>query len=267
MPEHRVLLLTGDQRRHSYAACSLAETGWLVGVLAEEKAIIVKNKAALPTEDAAVIDRHFAERHVVERLLLGDEVEWPNTEVCRTEHGGANSPEIFEWVQTLAPDVIVLYGTSIIKPPLLDLYDGRMINLHLGLSPYYRGSGTNFWPLVNGEPECVGATLHLAVAKVDAGPILSQVRPDAAIGDRAHDLGTKTIKAALHKLPQVIDQFLAGKLTPQKQDLSQGKVYRRRDFNADAVRTMWHNFEYGMLEVYLNDQQARQQAYPLIGLR
>jgi folate-dependent phosphoribosylglycinamide formyltransferase PurN len=171
---------------------------------------------------------------------------------------------VSDWVQSLRPDFVVLYGTSIIKDPLLSAYDGRMINIHLGLSPYYRGTGTNFWPLVDRCPECVGATIHLAVLKVDAGAILRQVRPDVQAGDGAHALGTKTIIAAVNALPSVIGRFAVGELEPQTQDLSTGKVFRRKDFNADAVRTLWDNLSTGMIEEFLSDRIARLAKYPIV---
>lgn len=141
-----------------------------------------------------------------------------------------------------------------------------MVNIHLGLSPYYRGSGTNFWPLVDRRPECVGATLHLVAAKVDAGPILAQVRPEAEIDDRAHDLGTKTIISAVALLPRVLAALAADRTCAKPQDLSRGRLCRRRDFNADAVRTMWRQFESGMMAEFLADRQARRAKFPLVQL-
>ena len=70
------------------------------------------------------------------------------------------------------------------------------MNIHLGLSPYYRGAGTNFWPLVNGEPEYCGATIHILDGGVDTGPVIAHVRPEIAAGDGPHDIGNKTIVAA-----------------------------------------------------------------------
>ena len=75
------------------------------------------------------------------------------------------------------PDVVLVFGTGILREPLLSAFDGRIINIHLGLSPYYRGAGTNFWPLVNREPEYVGATIHYLDAGIDTGPIISHARP------------------------------------------------------------------------------------------
>ena len=95
-------------------------------------------------------------------------------------------------------DFVLLFGSGVIKKPILKAYQDRVINLHLGLSPFYRGSRTNFWPLVDGKPECVGETIHLAVLKVDAGKILHQVRPHGlSFDDTVHDVGKKTIRSAL----------------------------------------------------------------------
>src|SRR5690606_30668863 len=160
-------------------------------------------------------------------------------------HGGINDPDVLEWVGAAAPDLIVLYGTSLVRAPLLDTFAGRIVNLHLGLSPYYRGTATNFWALVHREPECVGATLHLAAPRVDAGGILEQVRPACLRGDRAHELGTRALMAATAVLPAVLERYAAGRLEPVPQDLSHGLVFRRRDFTADAVRRLWPPLETG----------------------
>jgi hypothetical protein len=259
----RVVLLTGNGLRHRYVAARLAQSLRLVGTVLEGKAQLVAEPERLPPEDQRVIAEHLGERDAVERRLLGacGELSGPVLEV---PHGQSNTVEVYDWVVRQAPDFIVVYGSSIIKPPLLERYDGRMVNIHLGLSPYYRGSGTNFWPLVHRLPECVGATLHLIVAKVDAGPILAQVRPMAEATDRAHELGTKTIIEAVAHLPGVLRAFAQGILHPKLQDLSLGRLCRRRDFSADAVRTMWKQFDSGMMDDYLADRVGRCANYPLV---
>jgi methionyl-tRNA formyltransferase len=262
--EARVLLLTGNGLRHRYAARQLSRNLNLVGIVSEGKAPLPTQSEALSAEDRVVIERHFAERDRVEERLLGRNLQFPDTAVFNTEHNSINSPGVYDWVQRHAPEVLLLYGSSIVKPPLLDAYPGRIINLHLGLSPYYRGSGTNFWPLVNREPECVGATIHLAVVKVDAGAMLAQVRPSPERTDRAHELGTKTIIRGFQAMPAVIHGYLDGLIKPQPQDTAIGKVYRRKDFDAESTVTMWRHFETGMMDEYVSDLKARQQRYPIV---
>jgi folate-dependent phosphoribosylglycinamide formyltransferase PurN len=262
----QVVLLTGDGLRHRYVASQLARSLRLSGIVYEAKAQIVAEPEKLPAEDQRVISEHLGQRDAVERRLLGEVEVSADIPALGLAHGEANSARAFEWIEGRRPDYIVVYGSSIIKPPLLTAYAGRMINIHLGLSPYYRGSGTNFWPLVHRQPECVGATLHVLEARLDAGPIVAQVRPGAAAADRAHELGTKTIVAAAALMPRVLAALAGGSVRPRAQDLAGGRLCRRRDFNADAVRTMWRQFDTGMMEEYLAQRDARNARFPLVEL-
>lgn len=259
----KVVMLTGNGLRHRYVAKVVAERVDLIGLVSETKRDPVSPTLDLCGDDKEVLERHFAERDEAECRYLGEISRFAAWDVLSVPYGGSNDPETFEWVASRRPDYIALYGTSIIKPPLLDFFNGRIVNIHLGLSPYYRGSGTNFWPLVNRQPECVGATIHLAVAKVDAGAILGHVRPIPALDDRAHDLGTKTIVAAAEALPRLMKAHAAG-LAPRDQAASVGCEYKRKDFNPNAVRRMWHQFETRMMEEFLADKDTRYARYPII---
>lgn len=180
--------------------------------------------------------------------------------------GTVNEAPTFEFVSAARPDAVLLFGSSIVKAPLLDHFANRTLNMHLGLSPYYRGGATNFWPLVNGQPECVGTTLHYATLKVDAGPILHQVRPNASPSDGSHDLGCKAVIAGAIGMLDVLRAFANGRAQGVIQDVTRGRVYRRRDFTPDAVETMRANFDAGMMPAYLGAKPSRDAAFPLVTL-
>jgi methionyl-tRNA formyltransferase len=159
--------------------------------------------------------------------------------------------------------VVLVFGTGLLKRPLLSRFPDRVLNIHLGLSPYYRGAGTNFWPLVNGEPEFCGATVHFMDEGVDSGPIVGHVRPAIAPGDGPHEIGNKTIVAATDTLRRAALALGRGAVpsTPQG---ANGRVYRRADFSAEAVRRLYQNFERGMIADYLAHRAARDAALSLI---
>ena len=60
----------------------------------------------------------------------------------------------------LDSDVYIVLGCCYIKGWLCDyLVSNRAINIHIGMSPFYRGSSCNFWAR-DENYEYVGATLH-----------------------------------------------------------------------------------------------------------
>jgi folate-dependent phosphoribosylglycinamide formyltransferase PurN len=263
----RAILLTSTFRRHVFVANTAAANCDLVGVWQEEKTFRPE-RYARDAQDQLIIERHFADRDASEgRYFSTDaEVKINRGAFHRTVPAGACSdPAEVALMAGARPDVVLVFGTGILRNPLLSEFGGRIINIHLGVSPYYRGAGTNFWPLVNRQPEYVGATIHYLDEGIDTGPILAHARPFIDSADGPHDVGNKTIVAAAHMLLRAAAAHVAGttRAVPQWQG---GRLYQRKDFNADAVRALYRNFESGMIHEYLAARTARDAALRLIEL-
>lgn len=256
-----IVVITSSQLRHRYFVKELAARHDLVGLIMEE----APPAAGGAQPDDPAVAAHFAARSDKERYYFGA-VATPGAPVLLDlPYGGANDPAVAEVLEGLTFDCIVLYGSSIIREPLLSRFQGRIINMHLGLSPYYRGTATNFWPLVNREPHCVGVTIHHAVLKVDAGEILAQARPEIILSDRCHDYGCKSIIAGTELMSEVIARIARGNLPAVPQPPG-GRLYRTRDFVPETVQTMLHNFATGMNEEYLAEKAGRDACCPIVGL-
>ena len=59
----------------------------------------------------------------------------------------ANSEEVYKNLEILSPDLIVIWGNTIIKPHIVKTAK-RAINLHMGLFPYYRGAISNHYSVI-----------------------------------------------------------------------------------------------------------------------
>ena len=259
----RAIVLTSTMRRHQYVANVIAAGAEVACVWQEEKSF-EPMRYATNAADEEVIRTHFASREAAEEAYFGahDRVLAP---VRRVPPGGCNDAAEIAAMRSARPDVVLVFGTGLLRQTVIDAFAGRIINIHLGLSPYYRGAGTNFWPLVNGEPEYCGATIHFLDAGVDTGPILAHVRPAMAASDGPHDVGNKVIVAAaaaqLAAARAHVDRPLVG--VPQA---GGGRLYKRADFSADAVRRLYANFAAGMIPAYLADQRARDAQLSLVSL-
>jgi folate-dependent phosphoribosylglycinamide formyltransferase PurN len=261
----KAIVLTSTFRRHQFVANTVAEGCELAGVWQEAKTFRPERYAA-DAADEAVIQRHFAGRDESEARYFAADASLrlkPGVTHRQVAGGGCSDPSEVARMLAARPDVVLVFGTGILREPLLSAFDGRIINIHLGLSPYYRGSGTNFWPLVNREPEYVGATIHYLDAGIDTGPIISHARPLIERGDGPHDLGNKTIVAAAHALLRAAQAHVSGVVRAVPQS-GGGRLYQRRDFNAGAVRSLYRNFETGMIDEYLAARHVRDAALNLV---
>lgn len=261
----RLVVLTGDQLRHRYFVSRLASQCEVAGVVVEPVFAPAAPDDA-PSADADVLARHFAERDRAEEQFFTGFREWPAAAggIRAIPKGDLNDPAVLSWIESCGPDILVVYGSSLLGEALLTAFAGRCVNMHLGLSPYYRGSATNFWPLVNREPELVGATIHMVTSRIDGGAILVQARPRLQHADRAHEIGCRAIIAGTDAMLDALTRFDRAAVSAVAQSAS-GRLYRRRDFSAEAVRTMWTQFETGMIPEYLADP-ARAGRYPLVSL-
>ena len=175
--------------------------------------------------------------------------------------GAINAPENTREIINKNPDLIVAFGCSIIKASLLEAFEGCFLNLHLGLSPYYRGAGTNFWPLVNGEPEYVGATFMQMDHGIDTGPIHHQLRARMLSKDTPHQIGNRLIAESAEAYIDIINKY--HNLTPVNQKLGNGKFYKRTDFSIQSVKRLYTAFADGMIAEYLQNKTERDSNAPI----
>lgn len=262
----RIALLTGTALRHKYMAHQLSSAMDLALVIAEEKSQAITAVAGYTTEEATLLQKHFEGRAKTEETFFGNFSEFPEKAKCiSVANGELHTDSVLTALKKYSIEAIALFGSSIVKEPILSLYPDKVINLHLGLSPYYRGSGTNFFPLLYGEPECMGATFHLATAEVDAGGILHQIRPETITKeDTIHTLGNTIIREAGQLFSTVLNGYLTGILKPKYPLTTEnGKLFRVRDFTPEVLQTVQNNL-HKHLENYLDNKVLRDRSKPIL---
>ena len=259
----KTVLFTSDAKRHKYIAKELAEHTSLQLIVGEKKSVSITKNDNLNNEDDLFWKNHFKLRENSEKQFFKD-IEFPeHVELLSLKHGEINSELVQKKLKELNPDLIILFGTSIIKKDILELFPNKFINLHLGLSPYYKGSATNLFPFYYKEPECVGATIHIASEKVDAGAILCQIRPEIEVEDDMHAIGNKVILKAGNLLPKILQDYKAGKIDLIKQSKS-GKELRVKDLNISILKEIYENFEQGMIIDYIRNKEQRDLHKPIV---
>ncbi|MGH9178431.1 MAG: formyl transferase [Acidimicrobiales bacterium] len=112
-------------------------------------------------------------RRSAEILELGDLRLAPIPEVY-AEVQSANSDEARALLQELGPSIVVVAGTRILSKATLACVDAPFVNLHMGITPCYRGVHGGYWALAEGRPDMAGSTVHMIDAGIDTGAVLRQ---------------------------------------------------------------------------------------------
>jgi methionyl-tRNA formyltransferase len=149
------------------------------------------------------------------------------------------APEVQEFLQKLAPDVIVIiaYG-QIIPARLLSIPKLGWINLHASLLPKYRGAAPINWAIVNGETK-TGVTSMRIDAGMDTGEILLQKEMEIGPAEAAPELAARMSELGARLMAQTLRGLAAGTITPQPQaheHASSAPMLKREDGRIDWSR-------------------------------
>src|SRR5262249_55979957 len=136
-----------------------------------------------------------------------------------------NHPDVVALADRHDPDLIAVFGTSLIRGPLLKKGRLGMVNLHGGLSPHYRGADCTFWALYNGEPEQVGCTLHFIDAGIDTGNLIAHVCPEVREGDDELTLFWRAVRDGAEVYAELFDRLARGERFGQSQP-GAGRLYQ-----------------------------------------
>ncbi len=190
----------------------------------------------------------------------------PGTKYLFVKCGDINRADFAAFLKGLGPDVIAVLGSSVISPEIIAIPAAGMINLHSGLSPYYRGTWSYGWPIVNREPEYIGATVHYVDPGIDSGDIIYQTRPVFDDGDDLNAIFLKVISEGIELVLDAIGEIIGkGVAASFKQPKETGKLYRTSDFNADAARRCISHLQGGAIGRYNAIKQAADGKVPLFG--
>lgn len=255
----KILILTGNRLRHLYFA---------------KKVLEVFNDAAIVMEDfkdttgdnytnggtTPLMAEHFREFGNVERDFFETKVA-EATQLIKNRTMLHVAPDTINESQSVGkiidaqPDLIVVYSTSILKQEIIEAFPNQIFNLHAGLSPYYRGGGTNFFPFYNRELEYVGMTVHYLDAGIDSGNIILQGALDFGLNDNTHTAGCKCVDLGAKLMIRAITRYLENKdsLPSVKQDLTKGRVYYKKHFSDESIIRVRENLSNGVVAKFLEN--------------
>ncbi|MCP4788533.1 MAG: hypothetical protein GY903_06330 [Fuerstiella sp.] len=126
-------------------------------------------KAANRKADRRIYRQLFDRSHVDEVLRQ------QNAPVIRCR--SYSEPAARQAMADLQPDVLVVHSQSWVPKNVRQLpTTGLVLGGHPGLTPFYRGSHSSFWALLNQQPQMIGWTAFHVDKGVDTGDVVIQGR-------------------------------------------------------------------------------------------
>jgi phosphoribosylglycinamide formyltransferase 1 len=247
----KAVICTSNGIRHKFFANSITSVIDETLIISESN---TNDANQLTTNDDSSIIEHFNLRHQTEMETFQNS-DYFYGNVVPLIYREINLKYTFDIIKKFNPDVMLVFGSSIIKEPLLSLLPNKIINLHLGLSPYYRGSGTNFWPFINKELEYIGSTILKIDSGIDTGDIISHVRPKIEINDNVHTIGCKVIQESISVILQILKKIENGSeiFTTKQWNVNNEKYYKNKDFTAEILAQYKKNLKNGLVNEYIKN--------------
>ena len=258
----KIILFSGTHPRHLFVHEALLSLGHdCAAVIMEREELRPTPAPDIRIEDKINFERHFSERYEIENSVFGKlhhEDVFKDIPKIYCVPGDINSKRIENFTREFNPDLAFIFGTDLIKDPVLSALPEMKVNLHLGLSPWYRGSATLFWPFYFLQPQFAGATFHQILPEADAGAILHQSVPSLQYGDGIHDVGAKTVLAAKEDLISLFKNDRISKWSFKEQQ-SPGKLFLTRDFHPAHLRVIYNDFRNNIVDHYLDGALGNRQ--------
>ena len=243
MSAKRIMILCGRSARHLYVANRLCGAAEVLAIVHEAPAQWTMEKLRKNLKPGVfwlkswrwVRDRRRYAGNPEARFFFGDAPPRLDRPDLVREVPSVSHVDMLALAEKLQPDLICVFGTSLIRGPLLERF--TLVNLHGGLSPEYRGADCTFWALHNGEPEKVGCTLHFIDAGIDTGRLIAHVCPEIKHGDDELTLFWRAVKDSAECYCEVVARFERNERLGVSQ-AGKGALYQVKDRTWQSERRL-----------------------------
>jgi len=162
----KIALLTTDTIHHAFFAAQLASAHQITGIVLETRPYV----PPFPTGHVFENERDEVEARRWFDGTPSDISAYGSV----TGHETINDKSVLEILERSGADAFIVFGTSRIRRPVIDLCGSRLVNLHGGDPERYRGLDSHLWAIYHRDFPGLVTTLHRVNPVLDDGEIVAQ---------------------------------------------------------------------------------------------
>jgi methionyl-tRNA formyltransferase len=250
----KVLLFIGNHLRHKHIAQMLYQKNLLAGIVFEEREEFIPT----PPENVEQVVKelfitHFEDRAIAENKFFGTVANFaPDVPILSISKEELNGEKTKLFIKNTKHDLGISYGIHKLEQETIELVTGERWNIHGGLSPWYRGNTTLFWPSYMLEPQLTGMTVHCLTQKLDGGDIVHHSVPELVRDDKIHDLSCRAVLQVANDLPRLIEKLERKELRPYLKQKYSGKLWIENDWKPEHLKVVYELYKNNVVNDYLD---------------
>ena len=253
--QNKILLITGTQNRHLSLAAEIISEFDVDWIQYERRLVPQEEGNNLNHEENVFLQTHLNNLKEDEIKAIGkfdlEELSKKLTFKQRRllkikDRKDLNSQSTINWVKEGKYNISIDYGSGILEQRLLEAINCNVINIHGGISPYFKGSSTLLYALLLSQPELAGMTVHNIDSGIDSGDIYRHILPRLDINMSPTEVFAACQKQLIVEINEIIRGIISKKYLPHKQS-KYGRTFMARDFRIEMLKNLYINFEKGFL--------------------
>jgi len=216
-----------------------------------------KKTLILNNHEKTLLSKHFQLRYKKEKSAFGVKTikDLTSSEnILNINSNQLNTNKVIDFIKLFSPNVCFLMGPNLLSQNVIHNLPENTFNIHLGLSPWYRGSATLFWPSYNLEPWKTGITFHKLTKDADAGPIIHQSIAKLKKGMDIFDISISAIEEGRKDLYKILNHIIKGKKIKAVKQGFYGKSYSSNYFRAVHLKVIYQLFNNKIIDYFLKNK-------------
>ena len=255
----KILLICGDHPRHRFMLEPVKKKFKQITCIMMKRESFKKGFPTIINNrgEKKLISKHFNIRYLKEKKAFGTstvENIFLSKNFIKINKNQLNSSIVLKILKKKF-DACFVMGAGLFSCKTIKKLPKLTINIHLGLSPWYRGSATLFWPSYNLEPWKTGVTFHRIDNNIDSGSILHQSVPKLKKNIGVIDLSILAIKKAQKDFSKILNALKKNKKFIYKEQKHAGKTYFSTSFRACHLKVVYELFNDRVVNYCLNKKK------------
>ena len=172
----------------------------------------------------------LSKRYIKKHLLKPNNIkEFPKGIVSHRVKN-ASSLQCLSILKSLTPELVIVFGTSILKPEVLTVAKRYTLNIHGGIVPKYRNVHSDFWAISRKDLKNIGTSIIHLDPGIDTGAIAIQGLLDINPDDTLFSIKKKNTELSLKLIIQAIEMAKKGDLPKDQQKKLKESFYKTPGF-------------------------------------